>query len=161
MALRRTSTPSRTDTLLEQLSAQTGGSYWKTIRSEESAARYLLLRRRHLGAQHKRALEHAHRLSSPARLCPSPSGCCAASGVSYERVSPPRASALLLALSRVRSHFQRTQPPTTSSSPASAASPTTSSASPQRLTISTASSKPQARPRMSPRSPAHRQRPRS
>ena len=53
-------------------------------RPEESAARYLLLRCRHLGAHHERALGYAHGVSRCWWACPPASGCCAASGVWYE-----------------------------------------------------------------------------
>ena len=64
----------------------------EAVGSEESAAGHLVLRSRHLRAQHEGALEYADRLSRSCSVCPLPSGCCAASGVSYE------ARSLLLAM---------------------------------------------------------------
>ena len=66
----RNFTPRQNRALLEQLASQTGGRYWKPGDLKDPAPRYLLLRSRHLRAQHQRALEHARRLRAargPAR----------------------------------------------------------------------------------------------
>ena len=52
--------------LLEQLASETGGQLLEALRSEESAARYLLLRSRHLRSQHEGALGYADRVPAPA-----------------------------------------------------------------------------------------------